>query len=409
MNLKEQASPEHNGVGEEWTSRVQRLLQSNQVVVGDQRYTRPAPSVYEHQWLWDSCFQAITYRWFDPEMAAAELLSLLHHQVQEGAEAGMIPHMAYWRGGGESLWRSSHRSIITQPPLVGIAARLVYETTGNRGLLEQVYGPLEEFHAWFERRRDPDGDHLVSIIHPWESGWDASPRWDAPLGLVSPSPEESRQARITLVETLFQHHCRVEALERAGSFSVEALDFNAVRAADLEALSFIAHETGRPAEALAWAEQARLVQQAVQQKLIGSQPTDLAGAEETPLRHESASHFVALFGGCASPEQAEALIARIEALAPAVKYLVPTTPPWDPAFAPQSYWRGNVWISVNWLIYKGLQRYGSCGLAKEVVARSLALVDEHGFWEYFDPLTGKGCGSGLHSWSGLVLDMLKTA
>lgn len=93
-----------------------QLLQSNQMTSRGFRYTRPAPHVYEHQWLWDSCFHAIVYRWLDPAMAWDELRSLIASQVTSGADAGMIPHMVYWQGGGASLWGVDTRSIITQPP-----------------------------------------------------------------------------------------------------------------------------------------------------------------------------------------------------------------------------------------------------------------------------------------------------
>src|SRR5690554_593989 len=84
------------------------LLAQNRAAAGERRYTRPAPSTYEHQWLWDSCFHAIAWRWIDPRMAGDELLAVAARQVESGPDAGMIPHMTYWNGGGEELWGSPH-------------------------------------------------------------------------------------------------------------------------------------------------------------------------------------------------------------------------------------------------------------------------------------------------------------
>ena len=54
-------------------------------------YTCPSLGHYEHQWLWDSCFHAIIWSYFNPENAKRELLSLIKKQF----ENGMLPHMYY--------------------------------------------------------------------------------------------------------------------------------------------------------------------------------------------------------------------------------------------------------------------------------------------------------------------------
>lgn len=391
-----------------WAGLRQRalaLLQQNLVVVPPHRYTRPAPSVYEHQWLWDSCFHAIVYRWLDPAMAADELLSVVQHQVAAGPDEGMIPHMTYWRGGGEALWGIAERSVITQPPLIAVAARLLAERGGPPALLGQLYEPLCAYHAWFDRRRDPDGDDLVALIHPWESGWDAAPRWDAAMGLDRPSDEASRVARKELAATLRRYACDAAALAEAGFFHVEAIDYNAIRAADLEALAWLAAELGHAAESAHWSARAQAVRRAVGGRLLQPGPRDLAGPDETPITAPSAAPFVALFGGCADAEQADALHAALGGAPFWTPYPIATTPRDDPDFGPDRYWRGNVWLNVNWLIMRGLRRYGYAQTAAALAERSIALVEHAGFWEYYHPISGQGYGSFPHSWSAIVLDM----
>ncbi|MFQ3568407.1 MAG: trehalase family glycosidase [Aggregatilineales bacterium] len=390
-----------------WVERCAAVLRGNQISSRGHRYTRPAPHVYEHQWLWDSCFHAITYRWFDVAMAREELLSLVASQALDGPDAGMIPHMVYWQGDGTALWGQAGRSIITQPPLIAVAALRVHTTAPDQNFLLQVYPALCAYHNWFDRRRDPDGDNLVTLIHPWESGWDASPRWDAPMNLSQPTDEASKAARHALVQVLRAHDCDVRVLTAAGSFSVEPVDFNAIRAADLEALAQIATLVGDD-DGGRWAARARAVQQALQRCKRAGRYYDLSGAEETPLKVSSAAPFVLLFGGALKVDEAAQLVAELTSPAYWPPYPVPTTPTDSPAFDPDHYWRGNLWPSVNWLIYHGLRRYGFAAVASQLAERFQAVVDQQGFYEYFNPVSGQGHGPALQSWTTILLDIIAT-
>lgn len=389
-----------------WVERCAAVLCGNQISSRGHRYTRPAPHVYEYQWLWDSCFHAITYRWFDAAMARDELLSLVASQVEDGPDAGMIPHMVYWQGDGTALWGQAGRSIITQPPLIATAALRVHTSEPALGFLERLYPALCAYHAWFDRRRDPDGDDLVTLIHPWESGWDASPRWDAPMGLSQPSDDVSKAARHALVDVLKAHDCDAYALTQAGSFSVEPVDYNAIRAADLEALAQIA--TLIREDGSRWAARAQAVQAALRRCKRGGRYCDLSGAQETPLDVPSAAPFVLLLGGALEPDEAAQLVAELTSPAYWARYPVPTTPTDSAAFAPDHYWRGNLWPSVNWLIYHGLRRYGFAAVASQLAERFQAVVDQHGFHEYFNPVSGQGHGPSLQSWTTIVLDVIAT-
>ena len=75
---------------------------------------------------------------------------------------------------------------------------------------------------------------------------------------------------------------------------------------------------------------------------------------------------------------------------------------------PDTYWRGNVWPCVNWLIFKGLQRYGYNDLARELAENSVDLLKQSGFWEYYNPITGAGLGGSTFSWAAALLDMIAT-
>jgi glycogen debranching enzyme len=88
-------------------------------------------------------------------------------------------------------------------------------------------------------------------------------------------------------------------------------------------------------------------------------------------------------------------------------FSITTTSKIEPAWEARRYWRGPVWIILNWLLYNGLIRYGYAELAEALRSDSLKLMARSGFWEYYDPRDGSGCGSPDFSWSAaLALEFL---
>ncbi len=382
------------------------------------RYTRPAPSTYEQQWLWDSCFHAIALRWLDPGMAWDELRAVVAHAIPDGPDAGMLPHMTYWDGGGSILWRDPAHSAITQSALVALAAMRVHAVAPNTAALAGLYPRIAAHHSWLERRRDADGDDLAVCIHPWECGWDASPRFDPAMRSVVTDDDYShdglRAGRLRLASVCQSFDCDPIRLRDAGHFHVEQPDFNALRAADLEALGDMAAALDIPADAARWRVRAGAVQRAVASKLWRSAPdgghqvVDLSGQAETPLCDGGAQQYTILFGGCATAEMARVLAGQIEAAMARTPYALTTVPPEHPAFDPDRYWRGNVWLQANWQIFHGLRRYGFDVLAQEIAQRSAELLLRSGPHEFFNPLTGAGRGAHPYSAAAVVLDMMRT-
>ena len=397
-----------------WLQKAAELLESNRIHIDGHSYTAPSLDTvelgrkdYANQYLWDSCFHAIIWRRIDPQKAQAELLSLVSRQVQEGPDVGMIPHCNYWRNEGGWLWSQPHRSSITHPPLIAVAAKLVFEHSHDLGFLAQIYEKVERYHHWFDRRRDPDRDGLVCIIHPWEAGGDAPPRWDDFLGLDEYIPEEGRAARIKMVEELVRYDYDAIALAENGGFHVESLEINGIRAADMEAMANIANVLGKPEESAAWLDRAEAVRSGFRSRMIvGDLPYDLVGLDETPILQANAGQFVTLFGGLPTPEQTEQLVCQLQESNFWTLFPVTNTPTDSPEYAPQYYWRGNVWPCLNWLIYQGLRRYGYYDLADELASRSFALLKQSGFWEYYHPETGMGLGGHSFSWAAVMLDMI---
>src|SRR5688500_614212 len=397
-----------------WWQKAADLLASNRIYLDGHSYTAPSLDTvdfgrkdYANQYLWDSCFHAVIWRWIDPQKAQAELLSLISRQVEEGPDTGMIPHCNYWRNEGGWLWSQPQRSSITHPPLIAVAAHLVFEHSHDQEFLASIYSKVEKYHDWFDRRRDPDQDGLVCIIHPWEAGGDAPPRWDTFLGLDTYKPEAGRAARIKMVEELVRYDYDPTALAAHGWFHVESLEINAIRAADMEAMSKIAQVLGKPSESAGWLGRAEAVREGFRSKMIvDGLPYDLAGPDEIPILQANSGQFVTLFGGLPTHNQAERLVCQLQEANFWTSFPITNTPTDSPEFAPEHYWRGNVWPCLNWLIYQGLRRYGYHDLGNELASRSFALLKQSGFWEYYHPETGQGLGGHSFSWAAVMLDMI---
>lgn len=396
-----------------WTQKAADLLTGNRIEIDGYRYTAPSLDIadfgrkdYANQFMLDSCFHAIAWSRIDPVMAQDELLSLVSRQVKEGVDAGMIPHCNYWRGGASWLWGQDERSSITELPLIGTAAWLVYQYSGSRDFLEAIYTPMRAFHDWFERRRDFDGDGLVSLIHPWEAGGDALPRWDSLMKLETFEHAAGRHARLGLAEQITKYDADARALTEGGWFSVESMDYNAVRVADMEALAKIAEALGKPEDVGMWERRIEAVRRAFQAKMIfNDRPYDLAGSDEQPILQDSAGQFTTLFGGMLTRAQVDGLVNQLRESRFWTPFPITTSPTDDAKFDPETYWRGNVWPCVNWLIYQGLRRYGCDDLADELAARGMGLLEQSGFWEFYHPMTGEGLGGTQFSWATLMVDM----
>ena len=133
----------------------------------------PNAAVYPFQWLWDSCFHAITWAGLgDPDRARRELLHLFRTQATDG----FVPHVDYeWSPTHHAgFWGREGSSGITQPPMFGHAIAEL----ARRGVdVDDLVSPATDGLRFLlgERARV---DGLIALCHPWESGGDDCPRWD---------------------------------------------------------------------------------------------------------------------------------------------------------------------------------------------------------------------------------------
>ena len=157
-------------------------------------YTIPSPTLYPHQWSWDSAFIAIGYCHIALEKAQIELDSILRgqwkngllpHIIFEPRTRGYFPDHKYWRTKSHSP-NGIATSGIVQPPVHAIAALKYLFHSHNQKIIRHWFLRIKKFHRYLLENRDPERSGFATIYHPWESGFDNSPRWDESLARIKP-------------------------------------------------------------------------------------------------------------------------------------------------------------------------------------------------------------------------------
>ena len=160
-------------------------------------FTKPAPSLYPHQWNWDAGFIAIAYAHFDLEKAMKELRSLFQGQWSNG----MLPQIVFRPEKetdrqyfpGADFWqsnRSNHAPVgiqtsgITMPPVHGFALWNIYERAADKekaeAFLKEMFPKVMALHHYFYENRDPLDEGLIYIC----------------LLYTSPSPRDRQKSRM---------------------------------------------------------------------------------------------------------------------------------------------------------------------------------------------------------------------
>jgi len=93
-----------------------------------------------------------------------------------------------------------------------------------------------------------------------------------------------------------------------------------------------------------------------------------------------------------------------------LRYPIPSVARTEPSFYPYEskfLWRGPTWPVVNWFLYHSFKANGFEQEAKKLFQSVKDLIEQSGFREYYNPITGEGYGAKDFTWSGLVVDMMK--
>jgi hypothetical protein len=355
-------------------------------------YTRPSPERYRWQWYWDSCFNAIIWRRFDPERSRRELCTLL----AAAREDGFIGHTIFWEGsisGGRRLFYnvmspSDFTTATIQPPMLAWAWRAA------------VGDPAQEpaivaHHDYLSRARDLEGDGLLWLLQPDESGLDASPQFDP----IWRRRAQGRPGFVGLVRRNRELGFHIHAVRAAGGPLVCEVMTNV-----LHGLSQLA--LGRASVTPALIER------------LYDERSGLFTSEGWPAPRRRIPLTWSALAPLALPDLPEAIGRRlVEEQLLSERFWTTIVPPSvatdEPSFSLREhslglrrYWRGPMWINSAWLIWLGLVRLGYSAEAATLGRGVERAVLQSGLREYYNPHDGRGMGAKDFAWSALALEMI---
>ncbi|HET7051846.1 MAG TPA: hypothetical protein VFI54_26485 [Solirubrobacteraceae bacterium] len=357
-------------------------------------YTCPSPHHYPWQWYWDSCFAAIVWRRFDPERSRRELETLL--AVERGD--GFIGHTIFWNTPLRGLRRYTYNvtsrdaemTSSIQPPVLAWAWSIAVGDPASEPRIAKHYD-------WLAEHRDLDGDGLIWIVQPDESGLDASPQFDVMWrrrshGLPGFTLLVARNRRLGY---------DLRRIAAAGGPVCCEVMTNVLHSLSLSAL-------GR----------ASLTDTIVQRMYDPDSGLFWPLARPEP-RARPALTWTAL-APLALPDLPEEIGRRLveEHLLDPQRFWLRVPPPsvaaTEPSFAPDVHrlpafrriWRGPTWINSAWLVWLGLLRLGYGEQADELARRVAATIGSQGLHEYYNPYTGRGMGAPDFAWSTLALEIV---
>jgi hypothetical protein len=359
-------------------------------------YTCPDPTKYPDQFFWDSCFHALAWSRLDPTRAMRELRSLGAGQWS----SGMIGHTTFWDGPVRTsraftynlLERSAFQTATIQPPLLGWVWAEVAERSGDGRFADEGREIVQRFHSFLDRER-ADADGLIGILQPDETGLDATPAYDAPLGWRS-HPKAGFLALQAFNRRRNFDYRRVVA---DGGFHATDVLVNTAWILAWEGLARL----GQPGAALRAEQLTMSLVQRLFDRKAGIFFPEGPGGEQ--LR-------VSTWAGLAPlaldrlPADVGHRIVTEHLLNPKCYWLdfpVPSTAACEPTFVPgldrylwmERYWRGPTWLFSTWFVLRGLLRLGYETEGAHLADRTTALVRQSGFREYFNPITGEGMGA----------------
>lgn len=357
-------------------------------------FTAPSPGRYPWQWYWDSCFIAIVRSRWDPDRARRELESLL-----AASQDGFVGHVIFW-GRPLNLERlvrynvARRRDLMTrtiQPPLLAWAWSLAVGDPREEPR-------IAEHHAWLSAHRDLDGDGLLWLVQPDESGLDASPKFDHVWG-----PYAQGRRRFPWL---------IHANRRRG-WDARRIDADG-RPVLCEVLTNVMWSLARQAHGEPSTTPA-LVDRLWDERT--GRFVDEARHARRPLAPEAVPFTWDTLAPLALPDLPEAIGRRLVEETLLSDRFWPGVPLAsvaldDPAHTSRDhfwglrrYWRGPSWVNSAWMAWLGLRRLGYAAEAQDMARRVTEVVLREGVREYYEARTGAGMGARDFGWTTLALEM----
>ena len=334
-------------------------------------------------WSWDSWKHASATALFNPKLAKNEIRCLFDYQ----AENGMIPDYVS-RFKERINWRD------TKPPLAAWAVMNVYENTGDKAFVEEMFDKLYKYHQWWYTDRDHDKNGVCEygstdgtlIAAAWESGMDNGVRFDE-AEMLKNEPEN------------------------AWSMNQENICLNSFLYAEKGYLAKMAQMLGKNELADKLTQEAKALKEHIQTKMFDPETgffydTRIGTGEF--IKVMGAECRLPLWAGIATPEQARQVLDKM--LDPTkFNSTVPlgTLEISHLRFRPtRGYWRGPVWIDQVYFGVMGLRKYGfdkeADMFVRKYIANAQGLLTDGPIHENYNPLTGETLNCPNFGWSSAV-------
>jgi putative isomerase len=326
----------------------------------------PSKVRYVGVWQWDAYFHALAYRHIDMKLARNQLRVFLDHQREDGMipdavhDEGIVTHLTY-----------PVDSDVTKPPLGAWTTWKLHQFSPDLEFLNEVYEPLKRCVDWWCEKNDLDGNGLCEYLHPYSSGLDDSPLWDAGMPVESP-------------------------------------DLNSYLYLEHEALGNMAGAIGLNEEAANWSQRAdALVKRIVERSWDDQSGYFWAKRDGKKVDVRTPFNLYPLITGKLPAVIADRLVAHLtnpqEFWAP---FPVPSVALDDPSYNPGVMWRGPTWVNVNYMLIEGLQRSGYLSTARELRHSTLEMLcKQNDIFEYYNPQTGEKPleAASFFGWSAAIL------
>lgn len=345
----------------------------------------PNPGTYSFQWLWDSCFHSLIWAELGDDRALVELDSTLAHQ----GPTGFVPHVTYWAEPSHhaSFWSQPLTSTITQPPMFGHTAAAL--SRAGLAVSQETFERCRRglAHLLNVRPRHPSG--LIPVLHPWETGCDDSLRWDDWRGRSS-----WFQTKGDLVEALVVTD---GVALGSTSFSVASAGFNALVAWNIAELDSVG-------QAGDLADQAKQLSELLADQWDAGLATWVDAGNTGSGRIRTLDGMLGLL---VDPREA-----GFDQLRTGGGYAAPYGPrgvhEGEPAYDPDTYWRGPAWPQLSYLCIQAASQAGERVLAEQLHECLTRSAEASELSEYWNPDTGTGRGAQPQSWTGLSILPLPT-
>ena len=396
-------------------------------------YTLPTNNeLYPAQWNWDSAFIALGYSYYNLEYAIVELEKLISGQWDDG----MIPHILFHDNDesyfpNHKTWDCGNKipsSGITQPPIIAtIIKKIVDQNKLNQSQLkrvETIIKKLKKYLDWFFNYRDTNKIGLVSIIHPWESGLDNSPIWDSSLDKVKIEKNLKYERRdlnvsrssnrplkkdydgyITLLNQFKKDKYNPSKIVNDSMFNVIDIGFNSILIRATKDLVEVAKKFN-----LDFSDLKNKISKSEESliKFYKDEEHSFFSYDfknHNLIKVDAISNYFVLFANLRNEDINNKIINKLKEYNSQNEYFFTTVNPKDKTFEETRYWRGPVWINSNWIVYQGLLDKDK-NFSNLIKNKTLELLENKKFHEYYNYKTGECLGANNFSWSAaLYLDL----